>query len=70
MKKGRMSCDKGRSLIWALSQLRCMIESEAIATIEGRLEQLAARQPHTGQYTNGALLIEDLSDEQEPQLPN
>ena len=32
MKKGRMDCERGRSLIWALSQLRCMLRARRLRT--------------------------------------
>jgi hypothetical protein len=69
MKKGRMDCDKGRSLIWALSQLRCMVEAEALTNIEARLEQLAQQPPHAREPSRGQLVIEHQAGEHEI-LPN
>jgi|SoiMethySBSTD1v2_1073268.scaffolds.fasta_scaffold304966_3 hypothetical protein len=59
MKKGRIDCEKGNSRIWALSQLRCMVEAQALMDIEARLEQLARQSPHARESFGGYLITDE-----------
>ena len=52
MKSGKMDHDKGRSLVWCLSQIRPMLEAEALARIERRLDELGR---HADGRHNGEL---------------
>lgn len=45
MKKGTMDHEKGRSLVWVLSQMRAMVEAQSLERIEHRLEQLSNAPP-------------------------
>ena len=38
---GKLEHDKARSLVWMLSQLRAMIETQALERLEQRLEELS-----------------------------
>jgi hypothetical protein len=40
MRRKRMPHEEGRSLIWALSQIRAMIEAQALETLEARMSAL------------------------------
>ena len=42
MRNGTLHHDKGRSLIWSLSQIRPMLEAQMLERIEARLELLNA----------------------------
>ena len=37
--------EKGRSLVWVLSQMRAMVEAQSLERIEHRLEQLSNAPP-------------------------
>jgi hypothetical protein len=41
MKAGKMDHNEGRSLMWVWSQMRSMVEAQALENIERRLAQLA-----------------------------
>ncbi len=41
MRDDKLDHAKGRSLVWVLSQLRAMVETQALERIEERLEELA-----------------------------
>ena len=51
MRDGKLDHGQGRSLVWVLSQLRAMVETQALERLEQRLEELAptieARNGHT-----------------------
>ena len=53
MRDDKLDHGKGRSLVWVLSQLRAMVETQALERLEQRLEELApsieakARNGHT-----------------------
>ena len=40
MRDDKLDHNKGRSLIWALSQMRAMVETQALERLEERLEEL------------------------------
>ena len=40
-----MDHEKGRSLVWVLSQMRAMVEAQSLKRIEHRLEQLSNAPP-------------------------
>jgi hypothetical protein len=44
MRGGKMDHEKGRSLVWVLSQMRAMVEAQALERIEARLEQMGGVQ--------------------------
>src|SRR5262245_60902728 len=44
VKAGKMKHEEGRSLVWILSQMRALVESQALERIEQRLEQLSGAQ--------------------------
>lgn len=50
MRDGKLDHDRGRSLVWVLSQMRAMVEAEAIERLEQRLDELSqgAMHGHTG----------------------
>ena len=41
MRDDKLDHGKGRSLIWSLSQMRAMVETQALERLEQRLEELA-----------------------------
>jgi hypothetical protein len=41
MKAGRIEHEKGRSLVWVLSQVRAMLEAQALERVEARLNELS-----------------------------
>ena len=41
MRDNKLDHGKGRSLVWVLSQLRAMVETQALERLEQRLEELA-----------------------------
>ena len=41
MRDGKIEHDKGRSLVWVLSQLRTMVETQALERLEERLDELS-----------------------------
>ena len=41
MRDGGIDHQQGRSLVWVLSQLRAMVETQALERLEARLEELA-----------------------------
>jgi hypothetical protein len=47
-RRGELDHTEARSLVWMLSQLRGMVETEALERIEQRLEELAAARPDSG----------------------
>lgn len=51
MRDNKLDHGQGRSLVWVLSQLRAMVETQALERLEQRLEELApsieARHGHT-----------------------
>ena len=53
MKTGKLDHEKGRSLMWSLSQIRPMLEAQELEKIGARLEELSAhaeqRYGHLGQ---------------------
>ena len=40
MKSGKLDHEKGRSLMWSLSQIRPMLEAQELERIEARLDEL------------------------------
>jgi hypothetical protein len=42
MRDNKIEHGKGRSLVWVLSQMRAMVETQALERLEQRLEELAA----------------------------
>ena len=51
MKTGKLPHEEGRSLIWALSQIRAMLEAQALERMEQRLNELGE---HAGRMSNGS----------------
>jgi hypothetical protein len=47
MKAGKINHEEGRSLVWVLSQMRAMVEAQALERIEGRLRELQGKQGAT-----------------------
>jgi hypothetical protein len=41
MRDGKLDHQQGRSLVWCLSQMRGMVETQALERLEQRLEELA-----------------------------
>jgi hypothetical protein len=41
MRDNKLDHGKGRSLVWVLSQMRAMVETQALERLEQRLEELA-----------------------------
>jgi hypothetical protein len=41
MRDNKLEHGKGRSLVWVLSQMRAMVETQALERLEQRLEELA-----------------------------
>jgi hypothetical protein len=40
MRKGKLQHEEGRSLVWVLAQMRAMVETQIIETLEQRLAML------------------------------
>ena len=40
MKTGKLHHEEGRSLVWVLSQIRAMLEAQALERLEAKLDQL------------------------------
>ena len=59
MKAGALEHEKGRSLVWVLSQMRAMLEAQALERLEQRLDELStfAEQKHgfTGRHVESRL---------------
>jgi hypothetical protein len=59
MKTRKINHEEGRSLIWSLSQIRPMLEAQALERIEARLEQLNAHaEARSGQLLSQTHLLE------------
>ena len=54
MKARKLEHDEGRSLVWVLSQLRCMMEAQALERIEARLAEIEASTGAIGHGYQGA----------------
>jgi hypothetical protein len=65
MKLDKLDHEKGRSLVWVLSQMRSMVEARHLEGIEGKLNELQATAESRGLITNG----HDSADPQ-ARLPN
>ena len=53
MRADRLDHDKGRSLVWVLSQIRAMLEAQHLERIEAKLNQLQATAESRGMIANG-----------------
>jgi len=53
MKTGKMKHDEGRSLVWVLSQMRAMVEAQALERIESRLNELQGKHGIMGDVIDG-----------------
>jgi hypothetical protein len=54
MRDNKLDHGKGRSLVWVLSQLRAMVETQALERLEQRLEELAPNIEGRGYGHTGA----------------
>jgi hypothetical protein len=45
MRTGKLDHEEGRSLVWVLSQIRPMLEAQALERIEAKLNAMADMQP-------------------------
>ena len=52
MKAGKLDLEMGRNLVWVLSQMRPVLEAEALTRIEEKLQQLNA---YAAQRNGGAV---------------
>ena len=57
METREINHEEGRSLIWSLSQIRPMLEAQALERIEARLEQLNA-EARSGRLASQTRLLE------------
>ena len=46
MRDGKLEHDKGRSLVWVLSQLRAMVETQTLERLEQRLDEITEGGTH------------------------
>jgi hypothetical protein len=58
MKAGRIDHEKGRSLVWVLSQVRAMLEAQALERVEQRLAELGEAAGRASNGNGRALVIE------------
>ena len=48
MKADRIDHERGRSLVWVLSQVRAMLEAQALERLEAKLDELGAHAQNIG----------------------
>ena len=55
MRDDKLDHGKGRSLVWVLSQLRAMVETQALERLEQRLEELIPPVENADSCSRGAI---------------